>query len=48
MGHQDNSLCPRSKGMFNSWDSTDDTLGVGDLAISIERDVEVNLEGIIV
>ena len=45
MGHQDNSLCPIIKGIFDGWDSADNTLVVGDLALSIERDVEVNLEG---
>ena len=34
-----------TKGMFDSWDSTDNTLGVGDVELGIERDVEVNLDG---
>lgn len=48
MGHKDHSLCTVVNGIFDGWDSSGDTLGVGNFLIGVERDVEVDLDGTVV
>jgi hypothetical protein len=43
MGHENYSLRAMVNGVFDCWDSSGDPLGIGDLLICIERDIEVDL-----
>jgi hypothetical protein len=45
VGHEDDGLGALLDGILDGGQSTDDTLGVGDLLLVIERDVEVDLPG---
>jgi len=45
MGHEDHGLGAMVDGVLDGWDGTDDTLGVGDLLVGVEGDVEVDLVG---
>lgn len=45
VGHEDDGLGTLLDGIFDGGQSTNDTLGVGDLLLLIERDVEVDLPG---
>jgi hypothetical protein len=44
MGHQDHGLCAMVNSILDCWDGSGNTLGVGNLLIGIERDVEIDLE----
>jgi len=43
VGHEDDSLGAVVDRILDGWDGTGDTLGVGDVLIGVERDVEVDL-----
>jgi hypothetical protein len=43
MGHENNGLRAMVNGVFDCWDSSGDTLGIRDLLVCIERDIEVDL-----
>lgn len=43
VGHQDNGLSTVVDGIFDGGQGTNDTLGVGDLELAVEGNVEVNL-----
>lgn len=43
VGHEDNSLGAVVDGILDGGDGTGDTLGVGDVLVGVERDVEVDL-----
>lgn len=43
VGHQDDGLGAVVDGILDGGQSTDDTLGVGDLQVLVEGDIEVNL-----
>ena len=44
VGHENHGLGSVVDGIFNSWDSSSDTLCVRNLLVGIERDVKVDLE----
>jgi hypothetical protein len=43
MGHEDNGLRAMVNGVLNCWDSSGNTLGIGNFLIRIERDVKIDL-----
>ena len=48
MGHQNHGLGSVVNGIFDCWDSSGDTLCVCDILIRIERNVEIDLEALLV
>jgi hypothetical protein len=44
VGHEDDGLGAIVDGVLDGRDGADDALGVGDLLVGVERDVEVDLE----
>ena len=44
MGHQDDGLSSIAKSVLDGWDSTNNTLAVGDLELFIKGDIEVDLK----
>jgi len=43
VGHKDDGLSSVLDGILDCGESTDDALGVGDVLVCVERDVEVDL-----
>jgi hypothetical protein len=43
VGHEDDRLGAVVDRILDGWDGTSDTLGVGDVLVGVERDVEVDL-----
>lgn len=44
MGHEDDGLGAMVDSIFDCWNSTGNTLGVGYFLVGVEGDVEVDLE----
>lgn len=47
MGHQDDGLGAILEGVLDGGEGTDNSLVVGDVLVGVERDVEVDLRGVL-